>query len=90
MLEPIAWRACCRCTTEPIAADQPIERAEAESVAGVLLLRLTLAGRSESLISIDRSEPEVPVDLPHARATARTADIGCPLHVQILIRVPVA
>jgi hypothetical protein len=70
LLEPIAWRTCCRSPAAPIAGDQPIERAEVESVAGTLVLRLTLPGRSESLISLDAAEPEVPLDLLHSRATA--------------------
>jgi hypothetical protein len=73
ILEPLAWQACCRSPTASIARDQPIERAEVESIAGAPVLRLTLPGRSESLISIDASVPEVPLDLAHSRATAAAA-----------------
>jgi hypothetical protein len=73
ILEPIGWGACCRSATAAIAGDQPIERAEVESVAGAAVLRLTLPGRSESQISIDTSEPEVPLEPPHSRATASAA-----------------
>ena len=73
ILEPLGWHACCRSPAVPIPGDQPIERAEVESVAGTLALRLTLPGRSESLISLDASESEVPLDLPHSRATAVAA-----------------
>ena len=70
MLEPIAWSNCCRNPSDPINAGQPIDRAEVEAVAGVLVLRLTLPGRVGMLVSIDASAPEVPLDLLHARVTA--------------------
>jgi PepSY-associated TM region len=70
MLEPIAWSGCCRNPSDPITADQPMDRAEVEAVAGVLALRLTLPGRAGTLTSIDAAVPDVPLDLPHARATA--------------------
>jgi hypothetical protein len=73
MLEPIAWAGCCRNPSDPIPADQPIDRAEVETIAGVLALRLTLPGRAGTLVSIDAAVPEVPLDLAHARATAAAA-----------------
>jgi hypothetical protein len=70
MLQPIAWSHCCRNPSDPINADQPIDGAETEAVAGVLALRLTLPGRVATLVSIDASGSEVPLDLLHARVTA--------------------
>jgi PepSY-associated TM region len=73
LLEPIAWLACCAIPASALPADQPVERAEVESVAGTLALRLSLPGRSTTLLSLDASQPEVPRDLPHARILAAAA-----------------
>jgi hypothetical protein len=72
MLQPIAWSRCCRNPSDPINADQPIAGAETEAVAGVLALQLTFPGRVATLVSIDASGSEVPLDLLHARVTAAT------------------
>ena len=74
MLEPIPWQACCSIPATPLSADQRVERAEVESVAGILALRLSLPwGRFRTLTSIDTAQPEVPPDLPHARLIAAAA-----------------
>ena len=73
LLEPIAWQACCGAPAGPLPADQPVERAEVESVAGTLALRWSPPGQSATLASIDPSVPELPLDLPHARTIAAEA-----------------
>ncbi|HEY6455717.1 MAG TPA: PepSY domain-containing protein [Steroidobacteraceae bacterium] len=73
MLQPISWQACCGAPTGPLAAGQPVTRAEVESIAGTLAVRLSLPGHSGVLASIDASEPEVPLDLPQARLIAAAA-----------------
>jgi PepSY-associated TM region len=73
MLDPIRWQGCCSIAANPPTADQPIGRAEVESVAGILALRLSLPGQSATLVSIDASAPAVPLDLAHARAIAIAA-----------------
>ncbi len=73
LLEPVPWQACCGTPSEPRTASQPVERAEVESIAGILGLRFSLPGRLSTLTSLDASQPEVPLDLPHARMIAANA-----------------
>jgi hypothetical protein len=73
ILQPIAWQGCCGIGAGALTADQPIERAEVESVAGTLILRFALPGRSPTLIALGASEPEVSLDLAHERSIAAAA-----------------
>ncbi|HTV79735.1 MAG TPA: hypothetical protein VMF03_15885 [Steroidobacteraceae bacterium] len=73
MLEPIPWQLCCGDLGSALSADQPLERAEVETVSGIPALRFALPGQQGMLVSLDATTPVVPLDAPHARATAVAA-----------------
>jgi hypothetical protein len=70
LLAPVAWQSCCGDPASLPSAEQPIDQAEVESVAGIVALRLSLPGRFSTLASIDTAVPELAVDPSHARLIA--------------------
>src|SRR5580698_6627154 len=54
-LAPIPWDACCNQAQDHIRDDAPIDRAQAESLAGSIVVRVRPPGNTELLVGIDGS-----------------------------------